>query len=110
MFQITKHGKIILTRGDTCEFSILLCYEDGTPFEPDINDTVLFTIKKNLNTYEPLLEKIGLMIKIDSEETKKLQTGIYYYDVKILFGNGEVQTVIPSNLFELKYNVGDWDA
>ena len=110
MFQITNSGKMILTRGDTCEFTIDLCNEDGTPFVPGINDIVMFSIKKNLNSVEPLIEKTGIMVRIDSEETQDLQITTYYYDVKILFENGLVQTVIPSNLFELKYNVGDWDA
>lgn len=110
MFQITNSGKMILTRGDTCEFTIDLCNEDGTPFVPGINDTVVFSIKKNLNDDDPLIEKTGLMVRIDSAETQDFQITTYYYDVKILFENGLVQTVIPKNQFEVIYNVGDWDA
>ena len=110
MFQINNIGKMCLTRGDTCEFTIELFNEDGTPFEPSAHDVVLFSIKKNLNDENSLLEKTGLIIRIESEDTKDLPIATYYYDIKILFEDGSVQTVIPSNFFELKYNVGDWDA
>lgn len=110
MFQINKIGKMFLTRGDSCEFSIQLYKEDGTPFEPEVDDIVLFSIKKNINTVEPLIEKKGLIIHIESEDTRNLPIGIYYYDVKVLFGDGSVQTAIPSNLFEITQNVGDWNG
>ena len=110
MFIIDKTGKMTLTRGDTAEFSIELCNEDGSPFEPSPEDIVLFSIKRNLNAEKSIIEKQGLLIKIDSADTQTLPVATYYYDVKVLFGNGDVQTVIPSNLFELKYNVGDWDG
>ena len=110
MFQINNVGKMTLTRGDSCDFTIELCNADGTPFTPSINDVVLFSIKKNLNDETPLLEKTRLMIHLNSEDTQNLPIATYYYDVKVLFENGDVQTVIPNNLFELKYNVGDWDA
>ena len=110
MFQINNIGKMFLTRGDTAEFNIELYNEDGTIFVPSVDDVVLFSLKKNLNDENPLLEKTGLIIHIDSEDTRDFAIATYYYDVKVLFGDGSVQTVIPSNLFELKHNVGDWNG
>lgn len=103
-------GKMILTRGDTCEINIELYNEDGTIYNPSANDVVVFSIKKNVIDEEVLLEKTGLIIRIDSEDTRDWQIALYYYDVKVLFEDGTVQTVIPQSPFELKYNVGDWDA
>lgn len=110
MFKIDNVGKMTLTRGDTAEFNIELCNEDGTPYEPSENDVVLFSIKKNLNSENSLIEKTGLLIRIDSQDTQRMEIATYYYDVKILFADASVQTVIPQNQFQLIYNVGDWDG
>lgn len=110
MFKITEKGRMILTRGDSCDFSIDLYNEDGTIFIPGLNDTVLFSIKNHIYDEEPLISKEGIMIELVSSDTKDLDIGTYYYDIKILFENGEVQTVLPTNYFVLESNIGEWNG
>lgn len=109
MFKVTEKGRMILTRGDTATFSIDLYNEDGTPYVPEEGDLVLFSLKKNLYDADFILQKEGLLITIQSEDTRELELDTYYYDIKVIFENGEVQTVFPTNLFQIVSNVGDWD-
>jgi len=110
MFKITEKGRMILTRGDSCDFTIDLYNADGTPYVPATNDIILFSLKNHIYDEEPVLTKEGLTVEFDSDDTKDLNVGTYYYDIKVLFEDGSVQTVFPTNYFEIRYNVGDWDG
>lgn len=110
MFKVTEKGRMILTRGDSADINIELYNEDGTIYVPASGDIVLFSLKKHLYDTEPILTKEGLTIIFESEDTRELPCDTYYYDVKVLFENGEVQTVFPTNYFELRENVGEWDG
>ena len=104
MFKIDGKQNVYITRGDSaiCEVGITdpnFPYEE---YELQDGDYLVFTVRaqpKQIDeTNEPLIQKTlaGNQINIAPEDTENLEYGQYYYDVKLFFANGEVNTIIPS--------------
>lgn len=99
MFRVS-YNNIFITRGDTgvVEFSI-------SGYELKANDTVVLTVKNNINASETLVEKQldknTMQFVINPNDTKNLAYGTYTYDVQITTAQGEVYTVIVPHNFEV---------
>lgn len=102
---------IVMTRGDTVKISVTIKYkqtkESYTPVEGDI---IRFSVKKYIHDKEPIFTKDvpidTLLLVIDSDDTKDLPFGPYYFDVQLIFANGDVDTFIQNGTLELAYEVG----
>lgn len=99
MFQIS--GKTIkITRGDTGLFTLNIM-SDGQPYDYS-GDTVLFTVKKSVNTAEVLFQKTieyGQTVVVEPECTASLPYGKFVYDVQVTTAQGIVNTVITPHPF-----------
>lgn len=112
MFKITLN-KVYLTKGDTARFSIsltdcpgvqqdyILSDEDDVYFivskTPDIIDITNLENDSNLIFY-----KKGTSIIIDPEDTKNLEEGIYFYQVRVLLKeSGDLNTIIEPEEFHI---------
>lgn len=106
MLKVVNNG-ISLTRGDTATFRLEIKNQDGTPYDIQEDDQVLFTIKKNTQTTDVVIQKAAInnRITIAAKETESLDYGTYYYDVELRRPDGLVATVIPPHVLRLMEEV-----
>lgn len=91
---------IKITRGDSGVFTLTV--KQGDSDYDYTNDTVIFTVKKNTNTDEVLIQKTiqyGEDVIIMPEDTRDLAYGDYVYDVQLTTVGGYVDTIITPNKF-----------
>ena len=105
MFSITGNA-IQLTRGDTCDIEVTILREDGTPYEYQFGDTVIFRMKKNANGTDPVLIQKNAdlstsVIHLDDVDTENLAVGDYRYEVELVTADDFHYTVIPDSQFRL---------
>ena len=107
MFTIDNNKNIKLTRGDTAVISIELHNKDGTEYELQQGDILLFTVKENVLTKKILIQKTfsDKQIKIKPTDTDDLPYGIYHYDVQLTTASGDVFTVITPHKIEIESEV-----
>lgn len=87
---------IKLTQGDTFRCQVCIT-QDGQPYELQEGDTVRFAMKRNFVSQTILLQKIlpiSLLLILNPEDTKELQTGEYVYELEMTFSGGDVDTFI----------------
>ncbi len=120
MFNVTRIGKIELTRGDSCKFPIFInCGEDLHPrrYTLNDNDTLYFAVMEPNQPFEhAILRKVytskdevteagDTVLSLSPKDTEYLLPGKYYYTVKMRTdlesGEYEVQTLISENEFIL---------
>ena len=88
---------ISIIRGDSKTLEITITKEDGTPYIPDVDDRLYFTVKKNLNE-TPVVQKFypyggiefnpnnnTFAIEIYPADTDNLRFAEYLYDVECDF-------------------------
>lgn len=99
---------IEVTRGDTLLVHLNLKDSTGATYVPAENDIIKFKLK---NLYEKnvkitkTLDNYIMNIELSSEETSKLDTGTYVYDIEITFENGDVNTPINYANFIVRSDV-----
>lgn len=103
--------KIMMTRGDTVKISVMIKYKStGDSYTPVEGDTVRFAVKKYLTDKNPVFIKdipiSTMLLVIDPEDTKSLPFGPYYFDVQLIFANGDVDTFIQNGMLEITHEVG----
>ena len=97
MFDIrtgTKGPTITLTRGDFCSFHVDILDASGNDYELQEGDVVYFTVKQSTKSEQVLIQKTGVDIEIEPEDTQNLQYGSYVYDVQLTYANGRNDTFI----------------
>lgn len=104
MFSISNNI-ISITRGDTGKFEIRILDAYKNIYTLEEGDTILFTVKKDTETSDVLIQKNSLDIRIDPIDTQDLKYGIYKYDIQVTLANGEVHTIIPASDFIIKEEV-----
>lgn len=78
---------ISLTRGDTAEFDVAPLNADGTAYEFQEGDSVIFTLAKKWGVAPPIVEREvptdTLVLGIRPSDTSSLKFGTYCYDIKV---------------------------
>lgn len=116
MVYISNNGFVKLTRGDTLDFPLFI--NEGTGCEPiryyiknHPEASVYFgvmepnqpfeiaLIRKSYDSNSEVNENGDLVIHLAPEDTLNVLPGKYYYSVKVDFGNGNVETIIPRTDF-----------
>lgn len=97
MFEITKSGRILLTKGDSASINISL--EDAVGKDTEILDTDKITMVVDGNISFTADENGTLFI--DGESFKDVEPGVYSFTVR-LNRSGEQSTIIDKNFFELR--------
>ena len=96
---------IKLTRGDSMYTEVAMIKSDGTPYEPQVGDVIRFGLKKSAKDTECLIQKVisndDLILHLEPNDTKPFAFGKYVYDVEITFANGDVDTFINNQPFNL---------
>ena len=111
MLNITN-SEIKLTRGDSATILVQIKDLNGDIYNLEPGDKLLFTMKRNCNTTEIVIQKditSDSIINITHDDTKNLDYGSYIFDVQCTLANGKVYTVIEPHLFiienEVTFNV-----
>lgn len=118
MFKIYADNKISISRGDNAHFDLFINH--GTKMHPSIfdlrsnfNSRVLFNIMKpNQEFDKATVKKVfteddvdqhgNVVVRLEREDTENLEEGQYYYEIKLIFYNGEkelVNTIVPKSIF-----------
>lgn len=104
MFRIGYGNAVSLTRGDTAYLNVTITNDaDDTEYELQDGDTLVFTVKKNVDD-DPIVQKKiagGTVFHIEPKDTVLADFGKYKYDILLYTEAGDVFTVIPSSTFEL---------
>lgn len=103
-------NSVTLTRGDSAYINIVPLTPDGEVYELDPADRIYFTLRRSPKRDEGsnpcLIEKTFWenAIKLDPQDTQFLNYGKYFYDVELIFKNGDVSTIC-SGTFTLTYEI-----
>lgn len=97
MFEITKSGRILLTKGDSASLNISL--EDAVGKDTEILDTDIITMLVD-NNITFTADNNGTLF-IDGDVFKEVEPGVYSFTVR-LNRDGEQYTIIDKNFFELR--------
>lgn len=105
MVKVTEN-QIFLTKGDSAELDVVI--KDGEETYDYSNDTVKLGIKKNFADAECVVEKTvdeNGKITFEPDDTKDLEVGTYFYDLKVVTASGLVCTVIAASQFIIGHSV-----
>lgn len=104
-------AQIKVTRGDSLPLYIDVKWSDGEDYEMQEGDTLIFTVKSNVNVEDNpvLIQKImtyesGPYCEFKPSETE-LDYGMYKYDVELNQANGRRFTVIKPTNFRVTTEV-----
>ena len=104
MFKISNTTMSII-RGDSGEFLVNVTDDEGQDYTFEEGDILTFTVKKNTNTSDYLIQKTSTsgLFEIEPSDTNRLRYGSYKYDVQFSKENGYVDTIIgPADFIVLE--------
>ena len=94
MFTIDASYNIAITRGDTATLEITF---DGDA--PGEEDSVVASVKKSVHRTDEILSRTlerqqdgTYLMTLASEDTADLAFGTYYWDLRVLYADGQVTT------------------
>ena len=104
-----ENNTITLTRGDSFYSEIEIKNPDKSDYTPQEGDSIRFALKKHYTDPEPLIVKNiptdSLLLALEPDDTKELPFGRYVYDIELTKANGDVDTFIYEEVFELAKEV-----
>ena len=100
---LVQGTRLILPQGDTGYIRVLKSQDDKF----NVGDKVRFVVKDKdsvlINIEITEFDENGTaLIYLSKEITNKLVVGLYYYDLRIIYGNGEIDTEIRKGLLQVK--------
>lgn len=101
MLRITNEA-VILTRGDSADLEVNIYDINGSKYELQTGDVLVFTMKINCMSDVILIQKdisSDSTIHLAPEDTNLLSYGDYVFDVQLTTAGGDVYTVIPPHAF-----------
>lgn len=104
MFNISQNGEIKLTRGDSAEIKVDVCYESGEKYVVKEGEKLTLTVKKKTTDKNSLISKNADTtgtIKIEPKDTEGFNFGVYKYDVELKTKVGDVYTIITPTDFQI---------
>lgn len=96
---------VTMTRGDTLNVRVDICYADGTSYVVRAGDVIRFALKQRYTDEEVLISKEiphdTMILRLESAETKLLRAGWtpYVYDIQLTMEDGTVDTFIDRAKF-----------
>lgn len=96
---------IQIYRGTSYSRNIRIFYQDGTEYELENNDKIIFGVKSSINADNEnyIIKKVltsndktdnGYLLSLTPEDTNLIPCS-YAYDIGIQFANGDYQIIIP---------------
>lgn len=100
---LVQNNNIIITKGDSGKVNLRFTNKDGSEYAPIESDEIVFSVKKKKDSFaEIVLEKCGCELVFDAQETEKIPSGEFFYDVHIKKSTGERYTAIEGKLIVRK--------
>lgn len=98
---VITNDEVILTRGDSADIIVNITDANGDIYTPDVTDVIKFTLKKNCETSDIIIQKtlVNSVISLLPADTKDLPYGTYYFDVQLSTAAGDVYTVVSPHRF-----------
>jgi hypothetical protein len=104
-----KNNNIILTRGDSFLADLVIYNPDGTVYEVEEDDQIIFALKRTPYDRKPYLTKEidheEMKLLISHDDTKNMEFGDYLYDIRLVKESGHVDTFITEGKFTLSLEV-----
>ena len=99
---LVQGTRLILPQGDTGYIRVLKSQDDKF----NVGDKVRFVVKDKasilINIEITEFDENGTaLIYLSKEITNKLMAGLYYYDLRIIYGNGEIDTEIRKGILQV---------
>lgn len=108
MFMV-ENNNITMTKGDSGFFNLKFENGDGTEYVPKSGEKIVFTVKKKKESfYDVVLKKSGERIVFEKQDTEKIPSGEYVYDVTISKGLNERYTTMEGK-FVLRKAVHEFE-
>lgn len=98
---------IQLTRGDNGYFNIEIRLEDGSTYQRQDGDKLIFTVKRSYNSDFEYIEKEieGLALILTPQDTNELDYGTYWYDIELTTADNATYTVVGPARFIMREEV-----
>ena len=98
---VITNDEVILTRGDSADIIVKITDANGDIYTPAEGDVIKFTLKKNCNTSDIIIQKtlVNSVISLQPADTKDLPYGTYYFDVQLTTAADDVYTVVSPHRF-----------
>ena len=100
---LVRGTRLILPRGDTGYIRVLKSQDDrfsaGDKVRFIVRDRTNLLINIEITEFD---ENGTALIYLSKEITNKLLIGLYYYDLRIIYGNGEIDTEIQKGILQVK--------
>ena len=107
-WMIDEDMKIEMTKGDTPSFAFQAFLPDGTEYEFEEGDLVVFAAKRNKLDPEPaftIVADLEKVIHFSEEDTKHLELGRYIWELSLNKANGYRCTFIANKVLKLTVEV-----
>lgn len=103
---IIKGTEIHLTRADTAIIDVTITNSDGTPYEVQAGDKVIFRLRKDIKSNIIICEKDidmqTMTLTLEPEDTARCENGKdYRYEFELVTATGMHCTFIESALFHI---------
>lgn len=111
---VVEHGNIRVSQGDSIIFGVSLRNkEDGSWYELQENDVVLFTIKdglsKSITIGAGFTNLHSVVFELDGSYTS-CDVGVHRYDVRLKHADdGRISTVVQNKEFEILPTYGEFE-
>ena len=100
---LVQGTRLILPEGDTGYIRVLKSQDDkfilGDKVRFVVRDKASILINIEITEFD---ENGTALIYLSKEITSELMIGLYYYDLRIIYGNGEIDTEIRNGLLQVK--------
>ena len=100
---LVRGSRLILPQEDTGYIRVLKSQDDkfsaGDKVRFVVRDRTDLLINIEITEFD---ENGTALIYLSKEITSKLDVGLYYYDLRIIYGNGEIDTEIRKGLLQVK--------
>lgn len=98
---VITNEEVILTRGDSADIIVNITDANGDVYTPAEGDVIKFTLKKNCETSDIIIQKtlVNSIISLQPADTEDLPYGTYYFDVQLTTAGADVYTVVSPHRF-----------
>lgn len=98
---VITNDEVILTRGDSADIIVNITDANGDAYRPAEGDVIKFTLKKNCETSDIIIQKtlVNSIISLKPADTEDLPYGTYYFDVQLKTAGDDVYTVVSPHRF-----------
>lgn len=98
---VITNDEVNLTRGDSADIIVNITDANGDIYTPAEGDVIKFTLKKNCETSDIIIQKtlVNSIISLQPADTKDLPYGTYYFDVQLTTAGADVYTVVSPHRF-----------